>query len=543
MNRNKNVKSNEKSSCNKRDYRNDNRSKRKPKQNTESKQTEVDIKDPTSKYNKAAYYVKNEVVMNNITQLSFQNFIGAKKLGKYALPSAMFIYMNPSVGMTWQNASEALSHPTRAGINISAIKLFNRLSMKSGRNMQYAPQDIAMMIGALSQLYSTMSFMRRLFAMRNLSQYYNRMFPKAMIENMGIDYDDFIQHYADYRDYLNSEIAIVNQIPMLLNCGYLEKSLTQFEYIFTDSESPLSQMYIYVPATTWILQEASEQEGSRLVTTSFMLDKDTGERRRLKVSDIIMSIIRPMIEALVTSSTLNLVYADLLNLASKGENIKFFKFDYFDSGMQTAPFYNYEALIHIHNLTSLQVPNLTTDQSNRSITAYNDVISDPDNNAVVYNPAFAFDTLQGPADVPHTHAIVDIPMANPSPDIVLEALRYKAIVTNNSVTVASKRYFTYVILPDWYAVASYVYTDTTGISEGGSFFRTELPGTTWVAAMMSELSQFDWHPLITFFDKSNKTGFDNTELIFGDTTYSTVVDIDYLQRVDDQIYIGLFEME
>lgn len=543
MNRNKNSKVVERPSCSRRNNRNGNKDKRRPKQTVETKQTEVDVYDPTSKYNKAAYYVKNETVMNNITQLSFQNFIGAKKIGKYAIPSAMYIYMNPSVGQTWQNAADALSHPSRAGINISAIKLFNKLSMKSGRNMQYAPQDIAMMIGAMSQLYSTMSFMRRLFAMRNLSQYYNRMFPKAMIENMGIDYDDFVAHYADYRDYLNSEIAIVNQLPMLLNCGYLEKSLTQFEYIFTDSESPLAQMYLYVPATTWILQEGTEQEGTRLVTVSFMLDKDTGDRRRLKVSDIITGIIRPMIEALVTSSTLNLVYADLLNLASKGENVKFFKFDYFDSGMQTEPFYNYEALVHIHNLTSLQVPNLTTDQNNRSVTAYNDVISDPNNNAVVYNPAFAFDSLQGANDVPHQHAIVDVPMANPSPDVVLEALRYKAIITNNSITVASKRYFTYAILPDWYAVSSYVYTDTTGITEGGSFFRTEIAGKEWITSMMSELSQFDWHPLITFYDKSNKSGFDNTEFILGDTNFSTVIGADYLSRVDDQIYIGLFEME
>lgn len=513
------------------------RSNNGPKYNDKTKSVEMVKKaeqlDEDSKYNKAAYYIKNPIILEQATQLSFQNFIGGHGIDNYNIPSIMRIHMNPSPGRTWQGATGHYTHATRTGINMAATKLFNRLSMSSGRNMAYAPQDVATTILAMSQLLAMHSYVKRLFQASRCWNNYNRMFPRAIIQAMGIDYDDFVDHYSDYRTRYNALITAVNQLPIFMNCGYLEKSATQYSYIFTDDESPLAQVYVYVPYSTWIVDESSDERGTVLSTTVVVPEGKTTRT----FGDLIQKVLQPMVDALITSSTLNLVYADLLNLASKDSSFKFVALDFVIDGEALLPVYNHEALLHIHNMTAMSIPDAPSDGV--GYTKNNDVIHDPDNNAIRYQPVFTKKNITNGNVL--NHWLVDSPEPSPNAEMRLEMLRYLSLHSNNTVSIGGKDYVTYSVLTDYYVVSFEIIQN--GLEDEVHFLNAK-DGGTLDDMIASKLSQFDWAPLYLSVDGGVTSGDHSGSIrcVHGDLNFYTEVTEDYINRLAEVIYLGLFDI-
>lgn len=493
---------------------------------------------PESKYNKVEYYIRDKAILDQASQLSFQNFLGGTPIGDYEIPTIMRFFMNPTPGITYQAANPGLVHPKRSGINMASLKMFNLLSMHSGRNMIYAPQDVGTMILQEGQVYAMFSYIRRLFGAVNVWNQYNRMFPKAIIEAMGIDYEDFVNNYSDYRTRTNAIISSLNQIPLLMNCGYLEKSMTQYEYIFTDTESPLAQCYVYLPRTTWILDEQSYSGGTILSTTDVV--PVTGTRT---YADFMLRVLRPMVDALLTSSTFNLVYADLLNLASKVTSLKFVTMPFILEGIATIPVHNYEALLHIHNMTVLgQEPSFGTFDAGSGTTPKNDVYPIASDNMLVYNPGYDWNTVTASGSYITEDVILDSPVANPDAGTRLEMTRYKATYTQNSVTVGGTKYATYVIVPDYVCViADIICDDVTTPEQFSTIVENTTYGTSYDTRMCKH-TQFDWAPLVQTF-ANNMSFEDNTKRLHGELNYYTTVHRSYLEKLNVVVYLGLFEIQ
>lgn len=555
MNENKNLVRME-DDTDERDVKKDKRTSR--SQNHKSKNKQYDKKQKgapkksTDDYNDLSYYFKDPTILDQSTQLAFQSFLGSGGLGRYEVPSIMTIYLNPSPGINWKGASASLDHPAKSGINMAALKLFNLLSMHSGRNMVYSPINIATAILEMGQLLSTVSFLRRALGVVKTTNIRNRMYPRMIVEAMGIDYDDLVANWANYRARLNNEIAAVNQVPILYNCGYLRKCANQFDYIFTDSESSMAQSYMFVPETTWIIEEASDPRGTYLRTIPFVGEK-TWEARRGTYStnktfaDYITNVLRPIIDSLLQSSTLNLVYADLLNLAGKMQ-IPMYTIPLVEDTYSVVPIHNWEALVHIHNLTCVGTPGLTTEGDN--YTPYNDVCPDPDTNDIKYNPGFYVGLNALKADkIPYQYGIFDSPVPDPDVKVRAEMSRYKSVLTHNVVHEGEFDFFVYAILTDWYATKINIYQNQDHDDPNN--------GVIWIAGnfkpyqnriaeyqasdLDTVLSQFDWAPMLGWFDATDATGYDSLESIQGDLNFYTTVGVKYLSRLNDIVYFGLFD--
>lgn len=485
-------------------------------------------RDPSVKFNKVEYYIKSKELLDQVSQLSFQHFMGATPIDDYEVPTIMRIFMNPAPGLTYQGATPSILHPDKSGLNLAAIKLYVKLSMHSGRNMTYQPQDVATMILALSQIFAMHSYVRRLFGTVNISNVYNRMFPKAAVEAMGIDYDDFVASYSDYRTRYNALVATVNKVPILFNCGYLEKSATQYDFMFTDDESPLSQIYMYLPASTWILDEQSYQGGTILHTVDVV--PSTGTRT---FGNLFTGVIRPMVDALLTSSTLNLVYADLLHLAQSDPTIKFTTIDPIVDGFAVMPIHSYEALLHIHNMRQLIRPTYT--KFGYHSTPLNDVYPDTENNTLWYNPAFV--KSQVTTGTINELVLLDAPQPNPDPGTRLEMMRYVSTWTDNTFTDDGVEYYQYAVMSDYYVVQYDVIQNNASTPVAwGDYWIDSNPISFQRLAVGS---QFDWAPMIKDIDQT--TGA--IKQIHGDLNYFTTVPVQYMERMNEVTYLGLFDMD
>lgn len=524
------------------DYRGNKRDKReerssKPRNNNNRKDDQERVeKDEFAKYNKLAYYIPDPTLVNNATQLSYQSINGVTPMDDYLVPTIMKIYMNPSPGLTYQGANPGLNHPDRTGINMAGLKIFNLLSMSSGRNMAYGPQDVSTAILAMSQLLAMHGFVHRLFQSVKVWNMYNRMFPKAMITAMGIDYNDFITNLSDYRTRYNALIAAANQLPIILNLGFLKKSIGQYSYIFTDSDSPLSQTYVYLPESTWIIDETSYSGGTILHTISVC--PKAGTTRTF--ADLMITVLRPMVDALLTSSTLNLVYADLLNFALKSSEIKFTSLDFITEEETILPTHNWEALVHIHNLETFgspDYPTYITTPGREIYTPLNDVYPSPGTNALIYNPARSDSVLgiSGTDKVNET-IVFDSPVADPDPELRLEISRYSGSWTENVITESGVNYHTFTVVPDYYATTLEIIQVNAATPLSGIMTRYKY-GTT-PTAVTKQMSQFDWHPIIKEWSGSDR----KIKSAYGDLNYWTVVDVRYIERLNELVYMGLFTL-
>jgi len=474
--------------------------------------------------NDVNYYFFSPELAQQASQLSFQNVLGLGQLDGYEVPSIMAIHFNPSFGNTYPTVGvgpRSETTPTesalpevptgRSAINAMGDKLYTLMSQFTGRTANYGPQDITEMIGAIASLAEATEHVRRAFGVILTYNERNRAIPNLLIQAMGIDYADMAANFSNYRMRFNTAIARINQIPLLDNVMYITKAREMYQKVFTDSPSPMAQIFLYVPHTVWILDESSYTEGTILKTTDFV------KTRSAEKLSTYLTIIEQMITALVESSTLNMVYADLLNMANK-LNVPLWHFDYLAENYVVMPEYSPGAILQWHNIDVVGEPLVTENftKSGFTFTNSNDVYPDVNNNGILYNPRFAYDNDRAVT-------VVDSPIGVPDVTDRIEALRMSSCNGNWTLVTSGSPVSVFKALSDHYVTRLEVFTNLHSTS---TLFSSENVTITNAAL----LSQFENGPLM---QHSNR--------VFGSLSYYTEVPYEYLKRVNELMMMGLLD--
>lgn len=360
-----------------------NNKRRGSNQKSESKMADTAGLNRAGRDNDPNWYFTSPELATQASQLSFQNMLGfGSVIGDYKAPTICKIYLNPSPGNTYQVDEECPDYradwagaslwPTNAenmqrnGINLMSAKLYTLLSTFTGRTSNYGPQDIAIMLLSISQIASISEHIRRTFGVAMTYNPRNRFMPLQLIESLGFDSQDLMANIANYRMQFNICMSRINQIPLLDNVGFIRKARDMYQHIYVDEPSSMAQMYVFIPASTWVLEESMYDTGSYLKTV-YICDRNGlpdatmatimsgGAQGRVLESNKMqayLDLLNDMITRVLESSTLNIIYADILNAASK-LNVPTWKFDYLAENYVVMPEYNRNALLQIHNLRSV----------------------------------------------------------------------------------------------------------------------------------------------------------------------------------------------
>lgn len=600
---------------------NSNNKRRGSNQRSETKMADTAGLNRAGRDNDPNWYFTSPELATQASQLSFQNMLGfGSVIGDYKAPTICKIYLNPSPGNTYQVDEECPDYradwagaslwPTnsenmqRNGINLMSAKLYTLLSTFTGRTSNYGPQDIAIMLLSISQIASISEHIRRTFGVAMTYNPRNRFMPLQLIESLGFDSQDLMANVANYRMQFNICMSRINQIPLLDNVGFIRKARDMYQHIYVDEPSSMAQMYVFIPASTWVLEESMYDTGSYLKTV-YICDRNGlpdatmatimsgGAQGRVLESNKMqayLDLLNDMITRVLESSTLNIIYADILNAASK-LNVPTWKFDYLAENYVVMPEYNRNALLQIHNLRSVwglpdvydgnigvcakvgvsPMPSLPN--SKFKGTMCNDVASDPDNNQVFYNPVWLNQLDPSHviySDMGYQHALViDMDTDNPSVEDRIEALRFAAsqagytYYTGSSGTPeigrVDQRIVTFVATPDHYVVGWHVdyneathpqLTNQTGVSATQDFVRYFVTSDQLeenVAARAAELVPFKYRPAIYCVQRAFKDGDDEyhaskiTDLTSLDLMFYTTVDFKYINRLLKLMFTGLFD--
>lgn len=504
---------------------------------------ELEEKLDTTRSNNPQWYFTDERLADQVSQLSFQNIAGypIHYDGKdFDVPNIVKIQLNPCPGVVLEN-NYGTSLIQNSGLNLAAFRLYSKLSAFTGRTQSYAPQDVATIMLGFGEVISKTEWIRRAFGVAYTMNMRNRDYPREILEfGMQINATDLFTNLSDYRTRFNTIITLINQLPIPRSVAYFDKCASIYQRIFLDSDSSMAQTIITNPATTWILDEQSYSGGTILSTTNWLRDKNTGLSTGVQNMSVYLNTLMNMVSALLNSSSLTVVYTDILNYASK-QSMEFWKFDYLFEDYQVIPEYDLNFLLQMHNATVVGMPTLqsTLMTSPHIITPLNDVYPNPSQNALYYNPALP---AVGTGSNAHPATGSDVLIDMISSDVTLtdrvEVTRYSSCVDGIGVVPTGASVVTGFIdaaLPDHYVVNAEFRSMTNNLtyhSAASTLLATTFPDIS------AQVANIAWAP--RFWEYTPGSGYSGRYT--SDINFYTTVNVQYLRRLHDFVALALYDI-
>lgn len=498
--------------------------------------------------NNPSWYIPDPMVMDQATRVSFSNFVGVpveldptnslSGLGSTVLKpgAAMQVFTNPSPGYTqWDDAKSA-------AINQQAFRTYARLSSINAKNTQYTPNDVATIILAVGELIKMFSVAQRAYGLLWTYNVRNRLMPANLIDLSGVDSSLLVEKAADYLTEFNTLIVEANRIPFPANIEYFKHCAEMYSNVYQDSDSSMSELYVPLPWSTWDLYEDAVLEGTLLSTHNFW--SEVSEYIPLDPWDL-LAIIRGKIDALLSSSTYNYVYSDIINLAAKDSSVQILKFVPVDPTYAVIPVYDKEWLLKINNATIVGEPLGTSQMADPDHhTEYNDVVPNKDILTLRYAPQWirtypdlGFQKIMNFYDDSPTleeRVIATRLMFGSGMDM----FPMKGEVKSPDPT----KYYTNqtVGLGDSYIVGINVWTRYfTGAAPGYSLSTSAVDVTS--LSTPSILTRFSQHPYI--YEYKIVDGKMALAGLVGDLDFFTTLDFDTLARINRLALFALFDVK
>lgn len=504
--------------------------------------------DNTNRDNDPNHYFVSAELAQQAAQLSFRNILGSGyAMSRAEIPTISVLALNPCPGESYavNNQSGTGSAPTpnnagADGINLIDVKLYTLLSTFSGRTSTYSPCDVGIMELAIASIAEFSEHLRRAFGVALTYNTRNRTLPKELIKAMGIDPDDLFANISAYRMRFNTLMTQINQIPLLDNVKFVTKSRELYQKVYSDAPGSMAQLYVLVPNSVWELDETTYSTGSVLKTIQTYYNNSVTNTMGWH-----LDVLENMINKMLYSTTLQVVYADLLNLANK-MSVPMWQFDYLAENYVVMPEYNINALLQIHHMTPCDNPLGFTTGANPygdmalssggskvyKVTPNNDVVCEGSTGTILYNPIFDRTKFKSYM----AEIIVDMFTDAPSVEDIIEALRFSTTWSgytlydlNSSITQAAG----FITLPDHYCTEMYVFGNIAGYANAIKFDSRSIDSVNFSTYPVWEA--FEAHPLFYYWDGNYMSK------ILGDVNFYTTVDYNYLVRVNRLMFEGLFD--
>lgn len=528
-----------------------------------SKERELE---PTSvDVNDSSFYYTDMALRDQICNFSFNEYLGRPIPYKNAFgwnmvenypASLMCIQLNPSVAPTGDpDLGRAV------GINLAGMKNFLAYSADNNKQTLYGPEDVTGLIMALGECLKMISHASRCFGLLNYFNKRDWTAPRQFFNAMDIDFDDFVANAADYRIKLNTLIAALDKMPIPSNIAYLNKCSNWFQTVYLDQNGPMAQCYMFVPYSTWVLDEAGTTQGSVLTTTYVAYSEfnsgDTWDGNFTRI----LTILEDQINALLTSSTMQYIFSDLLRKNNQGKQ-PIANVAGVPDGYTIAFAKSDEIALFIHNMVTVGPP---VDQDwkhelyTHGNTGLNDVWLSAEHAGVIYNPEFYpaawhnskwgywdnFAPGVGPQRYTSTglliiESLISDYFVEPSAEAKIAATRLSArgkvrMDTSDGVQF----YMNNMAFCDAYVVHCYMYT-TVGKAPEQVF---TLNADT---SSMGHLTDFNLFPICYYSYWMTDSAGVPTDCTYvreyGELNYWTMLDLEFMRRMYEAEMLGLFEL-
>jgi len=434
---------------------------------------------------------------------SDSNFIGT-------VPGIMAIDVLPTMGVG-RDAVDPVNQYIRT--------VFTKLRSTNNQNAPYQPCDLGMYIMAIDSIHMGIEQLIRMYGIARTYSSMNRYYPDALLRAMGINPSDssgnIYSNLADMRaSILNLMIKVQTlAIPKGININERHRELVK--YVYKDGESVKAQMYLFRTPYLYKYDDSSSEQGGFLKAMSMPIGQGYAYW---------IAAVDDMINALATSSLFAIVSGDIIKSFTYE---KLYNMPFFDELYTVVPVYNPEILLEIHNL---KVCGDRWDD-----TAF-DVTQDPNTGALICAPYTTTDTIPGPGSI---NCIIDIPVDNPEPDLVMVATRLATVGYTGYMTTEQKYKFVPICLGTEMVIRLNIYGyDESGTLVNNATTRNAMFNIQHVRAWFARELYFDWHPHIYSIETGSDPNVVSLCSVISELSNYTVVEAGDLTKMHEMAVYG-----
>lgn len=476
------------------------------------------------------WYIPNEQLLNDAASIPYSIPLGSSiNIGlptsddgqspyARAVPGVMTFHMYPGPGK---------SIGTPDAINVAANMIYSKIRANISGTRPYDAPDVMMYLMGADHAYMFLSWMQRLYGLMNVYSSVNRYLPKALIEAQGVDFDNLRDNLSNFRYYINNYALQLASLYVPADLPIFKRHYWLYQNVWTDSESAMSQVYMYAPAGFGTYEEKTSDKGGVI---KFNGSYGYGKSSLWSVPAITV-FGDTLLQKLIYSEDVGTICGDIRR--TYGESHSLIPTT-IDETYSVVPSYNREVLSQIENVFALGIK-----REAASIKSL-DVTQNPATNQLKWDLEFTFGTGNSGKVLKEFYS---------EPD------GYYLSSHGNATSPADN------IVMTRFMNASHMFTDNGMIiTSCGSeivldFSVTTIEGNDTVTMNFSSIldmgdsirviaiSKFDWHPVLyTFATTALSSGLFRFYGVVADLDTFTVVPKTQLTRLNDMACMGLFNV-
>lgn len=351
-----------------------------------------------SKTNDPTWYSLNPELLDRSTRLQFGTPTGhivdlTGRFGEKVKDTGSATMATPGIAiLTYAHGLGKCTGQSNA-VQSSMFDLYASVRKGQTSYATYDPEDYMMYLLAINEVYIFYSMLSRAYGLLNTYNVESMYLPRALIQDLGFDFDDLARNKLQLANLLDSIAAQINvfAVPNVLN--YMVRQYWLPSQVYSDAATTKHQLYAFRPAYYRVWNEMNDK-GSKLVTKTYPWIGSKGNiasaYTRLTVQKC-QEIATEMITALQNSQDVGVMSANVRQ--AYGDNL--WNLAAFDENYQLIPLSDYNVLAQIENAT-LSGPAVQLSDF--------DISQDPTLNAsqIIYNPRFRAisGTIMGDNGVP-----------------------------------------------------------------------------------------------------------------------------------------------
>lgn len=501
---------------------NDNESSRSGGRTTYGKES-YDANDPN-------WYIPNEQLLNDAAAIPYSIPLGNSiniglptgdddnGMTARTVPGVMTFHMYPGPGR---------SNSVPDAINVAANMIYSKIRANISGTRPYDAPDVMMYLMGADHAYMFLSWMQRLYGLMNVYSSVNKYLPKALIEAQGVDFENLRDNLSNFRYYINNYALQLASLYVPADLPIFKRHYWLYQNVWTDSESAMSQIYMYAPAGFGTYEEKTSTKGGVI---KFNGSYGYGKSSMWTVPAITI-FGDTLLEKLIYSEDVGTICGDIRKTYGESHSLVP---STIDETYSVVPSYNKEVLSQIENVFSLGIRN--TAATIKSL----DVVQDPTTNKMTWELKFTLSTaaigkklsefyLDADGYYLSSHGTATTPADN---IVMTRFMNASHFISGNEMTITSCG--SEIVLDVSVATVEGVnieYTIFGSLIDAGDTFRAIL------------ISKFDWHPILYVFattvGSNNKANFHG---VLADLDTFTIIPKTQLTRLNDLACMGLFNV-
>jgi hypothetical protein len=335
---------------------------RKPKPNPKNNQGRKDCEEQTYKpreYNDASWYAKSPQSLKDAASFSFNNPLGnaiSMRLGEHV--SGVSATSVPGIATVRLAHSLGASSDATSPINVAAKNIYSFVRHANSGHANYEAPDMMCYIAATADAYSMYAWMVRLYGVLNTYSQTNRYYPTALVRAMNVDFTDLMQHINDFRGYINRCALKLSVLWIPSDLPIFKRRYWVYSNIYTDASTGKAQTYLFNPAYFYKF-DPTGPTGSRLVPVhidfagapTYLGQPAEGIGYKPISFEDIRTIFDSLVDPMLADEDIGIMSGDI----KKAYGDRLLGVSQIDASYTVLPVYNEEVLSQIHHIKTARL--------------------------------------------------------------------------------------------------------------------------------------------------------------------------------------------